>query len=96
MLPLINIIPVRIIHISRQSDSVQSGKESACQCKRHGFDPWVRKISWRGNWQPTAVLPRKWHGQRSGLLSMGSKRVEYGLVTKQQQQESYVSLTGYH
>ena len=21
-----------------------SGKESACQCRRHGFDPWSRKI----------------------------------------------------
>ena len=21
-----------------------SGKESACQCRRHGFDPWCRKI----------------------------------------------------
>ena len=29
---------------------VASGKESACQCrryKRHEFNPWVRKISWR-------------------------------------------------
>ena len=24
-----------------------SGKQHACQCKRHGFDPWVRKIPWR-------------------------------------------------
>ena len=23
------------------------GKESACQCKRHEFDPWVGKIPWR-------------------------------------------------
>ena len=23
------------------------GKESACQCRRCGFDPWVRKIPWR-------------------------------------------------
>ena len=22
------------------------GKESACQCRRHEFDPWVRKIPW--------------------------------------------------
>ena len=21
-----------------------SGKESTCQCKRHGFDPWSKKI----------------------------------------------------
>ena len=34
-----------------------------CQCrrhKRHGFDPWVRKIPWRRNWLPTPVfLPGK-------------------------------------
>ena len=33
-----------------------SGKESACQCRRHRFNPWVRKISWRRKWQPTPVL----------------------------------------
>ena len=39
-------------------------KESACQCRRHGFDPWVRKISWRTEWQPTPVfLPGKSYGQ---------------------------------
>ena len=27
-----------------------SGKESACQCRRHGFDSWVRKIPWRREW----------------------------------------------
>ena len=40
--------------------------ESACQCKRHGFSLWVRKIPWRRKWQPTPVfLPGKSHGQRS-------------------------------
>ena len=30
------------------------------------FDPWVRKIPWRGAWQPTPVfLPGESHGQRS-------------------------------
>ena len=29
-----------------------SGKESTCKCRRHGFDPWVRKIPWRRKWQP--------------------------------------------
>jgi len=24
-----------------------SGKESTCQCRRGGFNPWVGKISWR-------------------------------------------------
>ena len=43
-----------------------SGKESSCQCRRHRFDPWVGKISWRRKWQPTLVsLPGKFHGQRS-------------------------------
>ena len=36
------------------------------QCGRPEFDPWVRKIPWRRNWQPTPVfLPREFHGQRS-------------------------------
>ena len=43
-----------------------SGKESAYQCRRHGFDPWVRKIPWSRGWQPNLVFwPRKPHGQRS-------------------------------
>ena len=46
-----------------------SGKEPACQCKRHkscGFDLWVGKIPWRRAWQPTqALLPGESHGQRS-------------------------------
>ena len=32
-----------------------SGKEPACQCRRHkrcGFDPWVGKTPWRRAWQP--------------------------------------------
>ena len=34
------------------------------QCKRHGFDPRVRKIPWKGACQPTQVfLPGKFHGQ---------------------------------
>ena len=36
-----------------------SGKEPACQCRRprrRGFDPWVGKISWRMEWQPTPVF----------------------------------------
>ena len=33
-----------------------SGKESACQCRRREFNPWVRKIPWRRKWQPTPVV----------------------------------------
>ena len=43
-----------------------SGTEYSCQCRRHGFNPWVRKIPWSGKWQPTLIfLPGKFHGQRS-------------------------------
>ena len=42
------------------------GKESACQCRRHGFHLWVGKIPWRRAWQPILVfLPGESHGQRS-------------------------------
>jgi len=42
-----------------------SGKESTCQCRRHGFDPWVGKIPQRRKQQPTPVfLPGKSHGQK--------------------------------
>ena len=47
---------------------VASGKEPACQCRRHkncGFDPWVGKIPQRRKWKPTPVfLPGESHGQR--------------------------------
>ena len=54
-----------------------SGKEPTCQCKRHGFDPWVGKIPWRRKWQPTLVfLPGKCYGQKEPgeLQSMGSQK----------------------
>ena len=43
-----------------------SNKESACQFRRHRFDPWVGKIPWRRKWQHILVfLPGKSHGQKS-------------------------------
>ena len=46
-----------------------SDKECSCQSwrhRRHGFDPWVRKIPWRRKCQPTpAFLPGESHGQNS-------------------------------
>ena len=36
------------------------------QCRRPGFHPWVERIPWRREWQPTPVfLPGEFHGQRS-------------------------------
>ena len=60
-----------------------TGKNPACQCrrlKRHGFNPWVRKIPWRRTWQPTPVfLPGESHGQRipGRLQSIESQRVRH-------------------
>ena len=35
-------------------------------CRRHGFNPWVRKIPWRREWRPTPVfLLGESHGQRT-------------------------------
>ena len=62
-----------------------SGKKSACQCKRHGFYPWVGKTPWRRKWQPTPVfLPGKSHTQRSlvGYSLWDCKRARHDLVTK--------------
>ena len=43
-----------------------SGKEPACQFRRHGFDPWIGEVPWRRKCQPILVfLPGKSHGQRS-------------------------------
>ena len=47
--------------------SLQIRRQRIClQCRRPGFDPWVRKIPWRREWQPAPVfLPGESHGQRS-------------------------------
>ena len=49
-----------------------SGKESTCQCRKCGFDPWVEKIPWRRSWQPTPVfLPGEspWTEEPGGVQS---------------------------
>ena len=64
------------------------GIEPTCQCrrhKRHGFNPWVRKIPWRRVWQPTPVfLPGESHGQRSleGYSPRGHKESDTTEVTE--------------
>ena len=53
-----------------------SGKQSAWQYRRHGFDPWVGKIPWRWAWQPTPLfLPGEYPQleEPSRLQSMGTK-----------------------
>ena len=64
-----------------------TGKQSACQCRRQGFYPWVRKIPWRRKWQPIPVfLPEKSHGHRSlvGYSPWGVKESDM-TVTQQPQ-----------
>ena len=69
-----------------------SGKESACQCRRCGFDPWVGKILCSKKWQPTPVsLPGKSQEQRpSGYSTWSCRRVD----RRRQQQSTPVLLPG--
>jgi len=56
-----------------------SGKEPACQYKRHeigGFDPWIRRIPWRRAWQPSPVFLAwriPWTEEPGSLQSTGSQ-----------------------
>ena len=57
------------------------GKESSCNAGDLGqiFDPWVREIPWRREWQLTPVLlPGESHGQRSvaGYSPWGCKGLD--------------------
>ena len=64
-----------------------SSKESACQCRRHRFDPWVRNIPWRRKRLPTLVfLPGKSYGQGklAGYSLCGCKKAGRDLATKQE------------
>ena len=67
--------------------------KNPCQCRRHGFNPRVRKISWRRKWQPTPVfLPGKFLRQRSlsGYSPSGHK--ELGRTEHTSYLEKLVSL----
>ena len=65
-----------------------SGKEPAChyeRCKIGGFNPWVGKIPWRREWQPTLVfLLGKSHGQRRlvGYSPWGRRESDTNEVTE--------------
>ena len=42
------------------------------QCRKRGFDSWVRKIPWSRKWQPTPIfLPGEFLGQRSLVHRVG-------------------------
>ena len=64
-----------------------SGKEPACQCRRHErrrFNPWVGKIPWRRKWQPFQYSCLEYPMNRGSWLaqSMRSHRVGHNWVTK--------------
>ena len=53
-------------------------------CARPGFSPWVGKIPWRREWQPTLVfLPGEFHGQRSLVGYSQSIGLQKSDVTEQ-------------
>jgi len=58
-------------HDLRGFPSGSDGKESVCQCRRCMFDPWVGKIPWRREWQPTPVfLPGESHHRGAIYLNI--------------------------
>ena len=45
--------------------------------RRHGFNPWVRKIPWRRKWQSTPTfLPVKSHGERTYGITKSQTRLK--------------------
>ena len=93
----LNVKKEKIFHFSGSTDlqvllnswslpGGSSGKEPACQCRRHKrcrFEPWVGKIPWRRKWQPAPIfLPGKFHGQKSLAGYSMWDRKEIRLTTK--------------
>ena len=57
--PVLTSIRLFIILYWEGFPGLISGKESACQCRRHkryGFNPWGRKIPWSKKWQSTSSI----------------------------------------
>ena len=79
-----------ILHFT-EGFSGGSAVKNTCQCRRCGFDPWIRKIPWKRTWQSIPVfLPGKSYGQRSladftvrGALTLRTEETKIlkGLVT---------------
>ena len=80
----LNTVPIKITIVSVptaiRSSLVALQKVKIClQCKRPRFNPWVRKIPWRREWQPTPVfLTGEFHGQKSlvGCTPWGHKKLD--------------------
>ena len=91
-------IPIRP-HLTKGLPRWLSDKESVSQCRkhrRHRFDPWVGKIPWRKNWQPTPVyLPGESHGQRS-LVIYSSRGCKESDTTEQLSDWAHMHTIGPH
>ena len=59
-------------------------KESTCQNRRPGFDPWVGKTPWGGNSNPLqySCLRIPWTEKPRGLQSVGLPRVRHDLASE--------------
>ena len=64
-----------------------SGKESACQCRRCGFAPWVGKTPGEGNGNPLQYSQEILRTGRSlvSYTPRDRKGIGHNLVTQQQQ-----------
>ena len=57
-------------------------KESACQCRRQEFNPWIGKIPWRRKWHPTPVfLPGEFRQRNLAGYSQWGHRVRHDGAT---------------
>ena len=71
----------RVAHIENILPWRLSGKESACQCRRHRSHPWVRKTPWRRKWQPTPVLKKKERKKISFCCSFSSVQFRWSVMS---------------
>ena len=86
---------------SQVAQLVKNPLADVCRrCRRHEFDPWVRKIPWRRKWQPTPMfLPGKSHRGAWWVTVHGVAKSRTRLATEQR---AYYSLlrtaikTGWH
>ena len=73
-----------VVHCSSGVPWWLRGKTICLQCRRPGFNPWVRNILWRREQLPTPVFSSgEFHGQRSlmGYSPWGSQRERHDWAT---------------
>ena len=83
-----------ITTLPKLASMVAQTKESACQCRRPRFNPWVRKIPQRREWLPT---PGESHGQKSlaGSQRVGqTEQLTLGLYLLRADTKNVISKTG--